>query len=82
MQTTELTRDLILEKIKNFLQKDFFRTEEISEQSILNDGLALTNLEILELVMECEKEFDISIKDEDIARLATVGNLIDVILKG
>ena len=33
------------------------------------------SLDIVEMVMECEEEFDISIPDEDAAQLVTVGQL-------
>jgi acyl carrier protein len=48
------------------------------ESSFIND-LGADSLDTVELVMELEDEFEISIPDEDAEKIQTVGNAIDYI---
>ena len=48
------------------------------ETSFIND-LGADSLDTVELVMEFEDEFEISIPDEDASKIQTVGNAIDYI---
>jgi acyl carrier protein len=48
------------------------------ETSFIND-LGADSLDTVELVMEFEDEFDISIPDEDAEKIQTVGNAIEYI---
>ena len=49
------------------------------ETSFVND-LGADSLDVVELVMEFEDQFEISIPDEDASKIATVGNAIDYIV--
>jgi len=53
--------------------------EEVSPDSNFIDDLGADSLDTVELIMELEKEFDISIPDEDAEQIATVGKAIDYI---
>ncbi len=53
--------------------------EEITRESSFIDDLKADSLDIVELVMEFEDEFDITIPDEDYERIRTVGDAIDYI---
>lgn len=46
------------------------------ESNFIND-LGADSLDTVELIMELEKEFDLSIPDEDAEKIATVGNAVD-----
>src|SRR5260221_398285 len=48
------------------------------ETSFVND-LGADSLDVVELVMEFEDQFEISIPDEDASKIQTVGNAIDYI---
>lgn len=50
------------------------------ETSFVND-LGADSLDTVELVMEFEDEFEISIPDEDAEKIQTVGNAIEYISK-
>ena len=50
--------------------------EEISESSSFVDDLKADSLDIVELVMALEDEFDIKIPDEDYDKIKTVGDVI------
>lgn len=53
--------------------------ENIKLESSFFDDLKADSLDIVELVMELEDEFDISIPDEDYAKIKTVGDAVQYI---
>jgi len=53
-------------------------SEVVSDANFTND-LGADSLDTVELIMEFEKEFDISIPDEDAENIATVGDAIKYI---
>lgn len=53
--------------------------EEIKRESKFVDDLKADSLDVVELVMEFEDEFDITIPDEDYEKIQTVGDAIDYI---
>lgn len=50
---------------------------EVTNDANFTNDLGADSLDTVELIMEFEKEFDISIPDEDAEEIATVGNAID-----
>jgi acyl carrier protein len=53
--------------------------EEITRDSSFVDDLKADSLDIVELVMALEDEFEVKIPDEDYDKIKTVGNAIDYI---
>ena len=53
--------------------------EEISRSSSFVDDLKADSLDIVELVMTLEDEFDVKIPDEDYDKILTVGDVIEYI---
>ncbi len=53
--------------------------EEVSRDSSFVDDLKADSLDIVELVMEFEDAFDITIPDDDYDKIRSVGNAIDYI---
>ena len=49
--------------------------EVVNEASFTND-LGADSLDTVELIMEFEREFDITIPDEDAEKIATVGDAV------
>ena len=53
--------------------------DEISEEkSIIND-LGADSLDVVELMMDMEDEFDLSIPEEEAQKLETIGSVIDYV---
>ena len=50
--------------------------EKVTEEASFIDDLGADSLDIVELVMEFEKEFNIDIPDEDAEKLRTVGDAL------
>ena len=53
--------------------------EDISRPSSFVDDLKADSLDVVELVMEFEDEFGITIPDDDYEKIQTVGDAIDYI---
>lgn len=53
--------------------------EKIEENSSFVNDLGADSLDVVEFVMEVEKQFNISIPDEDATKLETVGKAVEYI---
>ena len=52
---------------------------EVSEDSVLTDDLGLTSLDLISIVGDVEDSFDISVEDEAVESIETVGDVLDYI---
>ncbi|CAM3080635.1 acyl carrier protein [Filibacter tadaridae] len=52
---------------------------EIKLEASFRDDLGADSLDVVELVMELEDEFDMEISDDDAEKLATVGSAVSYI---
>ncbi|MGI6109829.1 MAG: acyl carrier protein [Eubacteriaceae bacterium] len=72
----------MLDKIKAVLVESVNADENlITPEASLKEDLGLDSLEALELSMELETEFDITIEDEELEALITVQDIMDLIAK-
>lgn len=71
---------MVFEKIKNILaeQLDADASEMTMETDIAND-LKADSLDVVELLMSIEDEFDVEIADEEIENIKTIGDLTEYI---
>lgn len=52
---------------------------DVTREASFTNDLGADSLDTVELIMEFEKEFDMTIPDEDAEQIATVGNAIDYV---
>lgn len=52
---------------------------DLKLESKLVEDLGADSLDVVELIMAFEDEFGISLPDEDVAKLKTIGNIVDYI---
>ncbi len=65
------------EKVKDIIEKEFgVEREKLTNEASFIEDLGADSLDIVELVMEFEKEFNIDIPDEDAEKLRTVGDAL------
>lgn len=70
----------IFEQVKKILCDQLDLDEEqVTEDSEVIDDLGADSLDIIDLVMTLEEEFDTEIPDEDIENLRTVGDIVKYI---
>ena len=64
-------------KIKDIIEKELgVEREKLTLEASFIEDLGADSLDIVELVMEFEKEFNIDIPDEDAEKLRTVGDAV------
>lgn len=70
----------MLEQIKKVLT-DAINVDEamVTEDANLKDDLDIDSLSAVELALELETEFNITIEDEELAKLETVKDIMDLI---
>ena len=70
----------IFEQVKKILCDQLDLDEEqVTKDSEVIDDLGADSLDIVDLVMTLEEEFDTEIPDEDIENLRTVGDIVKYI---
>ncbi len=68
------------EKVKDIIEKELgVEREKLTDEASFIDDLGADSLDIVELVMELEEEFEITIPDEQAEKIKTVGEAIDYI---
>lgn len=74
---TDLT---VLERVsKVIVDRLGVEESEVKPEASFRDDLGADSLDVVELVMELEDEFDMEISDEDAEKIATVGDAISYI---
>ena len=64
-------------KVKDIIEKELgVERDKLTDGASFIEDLGADSLDIVELVMEFEKEFNIDIPDEDAEKLRTVGDAI------
>ena len=54
--------------------------DQVTETARFKEDLDADSLDLVELVMGLEERFDISVPEEDLEGVATVGNAVDLVL--
>ena len=80
MENSTVTNPSIEERVIKIVCDQMGSTPDkvTKDTSFIND-LGADSLDTVELVMEFEDEFEISIPDEDAEKIQTVGNAVDYI---
>lgn len=70
----------IAEKVKNIIvDKLSVEESEVTNEASFTNDLGADSLDTVELIMEFEKEFGISIPDDQAEKIATVGDAVSYI---
>ncbi|CAJ1315616.1 acyl carrier protein [Paenibacillus sp. PK4536] len=70
----------VLDRVKRIVIDRLGADEaEIKLESSFKDDLGADSLDVVELVMELEDEFDLEISDEDAEKITTVGEVVTYI---
>lgn len=72
----------IFEKVKNVIVDQLGVAEEtVTNEATFLDDLGADSLDIVELIMALEEEFDIEIPDEEVEKAITVKDVVDYIVE-
>ncbi|MTI47695.1 acyl carrier protein [Sporosalibacterium faouarense] len=73
---------MLFDKLKEIIMDQLeVEEDEINMDSSFQDDLDADSLDVVELIMAIEDEFDIEIPDEDAEKISTVKDAIDYIEK-
>ncbi|EDS76269.1 acyl carrier protein [Clostridium novyi A str. 4552] len=71
---------MVFEKVKKIIADQLGLDENIIEMdSLFVDDLGADSLDVVELIMALEEEFDIEIPDEDAEKVTKVGDVVEYI---
>ena len=74
------SREEVAERVKDVLVDQLGVDEsEITEEASFQEDLDADSLDLVELIMELEDQFDIKISDEQAQQIQTVGQAIDYV---
>ena len=72
----------VQDKVKSIIAEQLgVKPEEVTPEASFIDDLGADSLDTVELIMEFEKEFNISIPDEQAENIGTVGQAIEYLEK-
>lgn len=71
---------MVLEKVKAILAEQFDVEEnKITADTDLQEDLGADSLDVIDLLMSIEDEFEVEVPDEEIENIKTVGSLVSYI---
>ena len=71
---------MVLEKVKAILAEQFdVEEDKITVDTDLQEDLGADSLDVVDLLMSIEDEFEVDVPDEEIENIKTVGALVNYI---
>jgi acyl carrier protein len=71
---------MIFEKVKEIIVEQLgVEEEDVAMESSFIDDLGADSLDVVELIMALEEEFDLEIPDSEAEKIQTVGDVVDYI---
>jgi acyl carrier protein len=71
---------MVFEKVRSILVGQLGIDEEkITMEASIVDDLGADSLDVVDLIMSLEEEFDVEIPDEDVENMKTVGDIVKYI---
>ena len=71
---------MVFEKVKDIIIEQLgVDEEEVKMEASFIDDLGADSLDIVELIMALEEEFDLEIPDKEAEKIATVGDAVEYI---
>ena len=68
----------MFETVKNLLVEDLqVNPDDITMEAELIGDLGINSLELADMILLCEEKFDIEVKDDDIHKFITVGDVVN-----
>ena len=76
-----MSREEILEKVRELIaDKLGVDKDEVTEEASLVDDLGADSLDLVDLVMVFEEEFDVKIEDDELENIKTVKDVVEGIM--
>lgn len=77
-----MAKEEIFDKLKELVVDQLgVDDDEVTTEATIQEDLGADSLDLVDLVMAVEEEFDVKIADEDLEGIKTVGDIVDYIAK-
>jgi len=77
-----MTKEELIDRVRELIaEKLSLEVEDITEESDLVEDLDADSLDLVDLIMAVEDEFGVSIADEDVEKIKTVGDIFKHLLQ-
>lgn len=71
---------MVLEKVKAILAEQFdINGDTLTDETDIQEDLGADSLDVVDLLMSIEDEFNVEVPDEEIENIKTVGELVSFI---
>ena len=71
---------MVFDKVKKIIVDQLdVEEDKVTEAASITDDLGADSLDVVDLVMGCEEEFDIEIPDDQVEKIKTVGDIVKFI---
>lgn len=71
---------MVFEKVKAILSEQLdVDADKITMDSVITDDLGADSLDLVDMLMSLEDEFEVDVPDEDVEKIKTVGDLVKYI---
>ncbi len=71
---------MVFEKVKEMLCEQLdVEEEKVTPEASIVDDLGADSLDVVDLIMSLEEEFDVEVPDEDVENMKTVGDIVKYI---
>lgn len=74
-----MAKEEIFDKLKELVVDQLGVDDEVTTEATIQEDLGADSLDLVDLVMAVEEEFDVKIADEDLEGIKTVGDIVDYI---
>ena len=75
-----MAKEEIFDKLKELVVDQLgVDDDEVTTEATIQEDLGADSLDLVDLVMAVEEEFDVKIADEDLEGIKTVGDIVDYI---
>ena len=71
---------MVVDKVKELISEQLdVKADDITEASNIQDDLGADSLDVVDLVMALEEEFDVEIPEDQVENIKTVGDIVKFI---
>ena len=71
---------MVFDKVKSIIVDQLdVEEEKVVSEAVITDDLGADSLDVVDLVMAIEEEFDVEIPDEAVENIKTVGDIVSYI---
>lgn len=71
---------MVFDKVKELISEQLdVKADDITEASNIHDDLGADSLDVVDLVMALEDEFDVEIPEDQVENIKTVGDIVKFI---